>query len=80
MRSNLGFPFDEHEGVIARSKLAVGKRCERWPFPSTRITTAQLAELVADKRSLKLFEPLSSGVWILVHGDRVRTFAQQYIP
>jgi hypothetical protein len=50
------------------------------PFPSTTITTAQLAQLVAGKSSLKLFEPLSSGVWILVHGDTVRTFAQQYVP
>jgi hypothetical protein len=50
------------------------------PFPSTRITTAQLAQLVAGKSSLKLFEPLSSGVWVLVHGDTVRTFAQQYVP
>ena len=50
------------------------------PFPSTTITTAQLAQLVAGKSPLKLFEPLSSGVWILVHGDTVRTFAQQYVP
>jgi hypothetical protein len=50
------------------------------PFPATRITTVQLAQLVAGKSSLKLFEPLSSGVWILVHGDTVRTFAQQYVP
>jgi hypothetical protein len=50
------------------------------PFPATRITAAQLAQLVAGQSSLKLFEPLSSGVWILVHGDTVRTFAQQYVP
>jgi hypothetical protein len=60
--------------VLTRSGAAGG------PFPSTRITTAQLAQLVAGKSSLKLFEPLSSGVWILVHGDTVRTFAQQYVP
>jgi hypothetical protein len=39
-----------------------------------------LAQIVAGKSSLKLFEPLSSGVWILVHVDTVRTFAQQYRP
>lgn len=50
------------------------------PFPSTTIAAAKLARLVAGKSSLKLFEPLSSGVWILVHGDTVRTFAQQYVP
>jgi hypothetical protein len=48
--------------------------------PSTTITVGQLAEIVSGKSSLKLFEPLSTGVWILVHVDTVRTFAQQYIP
>ena len=37
------------------------------------------AQIVAGQSSLKLFEPLSSGVWILVHGER-STFAQQYRP
>jgi hypothetical protein len=48
--------------------------------PSTTITVGQLAEIVSGKSSLKLFEPLSTGVWILVHVDTVRTFAQQYLP
>jgi hypothetical protein len=47
---------------------------------STTITVAQLAQLVAGKSSTKLFEPLTTGVWILVHGDTVRTFAHQYRP
>jgi len=50
------------------------------PFPATTISVAQLAQLVAGKSSLKLFEPLSTGVWILVHVDTVRTFAEQYHP
>jgi hypothetical protein len=50
------------------------------PFPATRITAAQLAALVASRSSLKLFEPLSSGVWIVVHVDTIRDFAQQYVP
>jgi hypothetical protein len=50
------------------------------PFPATSITATQLAQIVAGKSSVKLFEPLSSGVWILVHGDTVRAFAQQYRP
>ena len=50
------------------------------PFPATTITASQLAQIVAGTSSLKLFEPLSSGVWILVHGATVRTFAQQYRP
>jgi hypothetical protein len=62
-------PADVRGGVITRC-------CT----PSTTITVAQLAETVSGKSSLKLFEPLSTGVWILVHGDTVRTFAQQYIP
>jgi hypothetical protein len=60
--------------VLTRNGTAGG------PFPSTRISGAQLAELVAGKSSLKLFEPLSSGVWILVHIDTVRSFEQQYVP
>jgi hypothetical protein len=48
--------------------------------PSSLITVGQLAEIVSGESSLKLFEPLSTGVWILVHMDTVRTFAQQYLP
>jgi hypothetical protein len=44
------------------------------------ITIAQLAQLVAGKRPVDLYEPLSTGVWISVHVDSVRTFAQQYAP
>ncbi len=44
------------------------------------ITAAQLADLVAGQSPVKLFEPLDSGVWILVHNDTVRSFAQQYHP
>ncbi len=49
-------------------------------FPGTTISVAELARIVAGTSSLKLFEPLDSGVWILVHIDTVRTFAQQYHP
>ena len=49
-------------------------------FLGTTITATQLAQLVAGQRPVKLFEPLSTGVWILVHSDTVRTFAQQYHP
>ncbi len=50
------------------------------PFPAKTITGAQLTQIVAGRSPVKLFEPLSSGVWILVHIDTVRTFAQQYVP
>ena len=62
-------------GTVLTRKGSVGG-----PFPATRITVAQLAELVAGTSSLQLFEPLSTGVWILVHVDTVRSFAQQYVP
>jgi hypothetical protein len=44
------------------------------------VTAAELARLVAGTSTLKLFEPLSTGVWLLVHVDTVRSFAQQYRP
>ena len=50
------------------------------PFPTTTVTAEGLAKIVAGTSTLKLFEPLTSGVWILVHIDTVRVFAQQYQP
>jgi hypothetical protein len=49
-------------------------------LPGKTVTIAQLAQLVAGKSRLELYEPLSSGMWILVHIDTVRAFAQQYVP
>ena len=48
----------------------------------TRITVAQLAELVAGRNPLPrpLFEPLATGFWIVVDGDAVRSLDQQYRP
>jgi len=67
-------PADVQGTVLTTSGSSSG------PFPATTITAAQLAQIIAGQSSLKLFEPLSSGVWILVHGDTVGTFAQQYRP
>jgi hypothetical protein len=64
-------PANAHGTVLGRGSNG---------FRSRTITATQLAELVAGTSSLKLFEPLSSGVWILVHVDTVRAFAQQYRP
>jgi hypothetical protein len=50
------------------------------PFPADRITIAELARIVAGRSRLTLFEPLDSGVWVVVHVDTVRAFAQQYAP
>jgi hypothetical protein len=44
------------------------------------ITATQLAGLVAGTSRIKTYEPLSSGIWVLVHIDTVKTFAQQYVP
>ena len=63
-----------------RGTVLVRNGANGGPFPTTTITASDLAGLVAGKSSIRLFEPLSSGVWILVHGDTVRTFAQQYVP
>ena len=46
----------------------------------TPVSIEELARIVDGTSSLKLFEPISSGFWILVHVDTVRTFAQQYHP
>jgi hypothetical protein len=67
-------------GADVRGTVLTRSGPNRGPFPTTTITVAQLAQLVAGKSSLKLFEPLASGVWIRVHNDRVRSFAQQYVP
>jgi hypothetical protein len=63
-----------------RGTVLVRNASNSGPFPKRTVTAAQLAQLVAGTSSLKLFEPLSSGVWILVHVDTVRTFTQQYVP
>lgn len=67
-------PADVHGTVLTKSGSSGGV------LPGTTITAAQLAQIVSGESSLKLFEPLSTGVWILVHVDTVRTFAQQYLP
>lgn len=46
------------------------------------ITVAQLAKLVKGKDPLgqPLFEPLETGVWLLIEIDTVRAIDQQYVP
>lgn len=46
------------------------------------VTVAQLAQLVKNKDPLghPLFEPLETGVWILVETDTVHSIDQQYVP
>jgi hypothetical protein len=49
---------------------------------STPITVAQLAKIVKGGEPLghPLFEPLETGVWILIDVDTVRSIDQQYVP
>ena len=46
----------------------------------TPITVAQLAQLVAGKTPVKLFEPLDSGFWMRVHVDTACSLQQQFHP
>jgi hypothetical protein len=85
--ANDNYVVDESHRVLTyivptdvRGTVLIKNGASGGPFPATTITTAELAQLVVIKSSLKLFEPLSTGVWILVHVDTVRTFAQQYVP
>jgi hypothetical protein len=47
---------------------------------STAITPSELARIVNGGTHRKLYEALSSGIWIRVHIDRVRALDQQYHP
>ena len=49
-------------------------------FPSTVVTPSQLAELLAGKEPVKLFEGLDTGFWMNVHVDTVCSLRQQYHP
>jgi hypothetical protein len=46
----------------------------------TPITVAQLAQIVAGKKPVPLFEPIATGFWIRINIDSVRSIEQQYIP
>jgi hypothetical protein len=44
------------------------------------ITVAQLARIVGNPNGTKLFEPISTGVWLLVDIDTAHSIDQQYKP
>ena len=46
----------------------------------TPITVAQLAQIVAGKKPVQLFEPIATGFWIRIDIDTVRSIEQQYPP
>ena len=63
-------PADAHVTVLAEG------------VEGTPITVAQLAKIVKGGEPLghPLFEPLETGVWILIDVDTVRSIDQQYVP
>ena len=63
-------PADAHVTVLADG------------VEGTPITVAQLAKIVKSGEPLghPLFEPLETGVWILIEVDTVRSIDQQYVP
>jgi hypothetical protein len=61
-------PADAHVTVLADG------------VQGTDITVAELAELVQGTSKKQLFEPISTGFWILVDGDTVLSLDQQYRP
>ena len=67
-------PSDVQGTVLVRNGTAGG------PFPATIVNGRQLAQIVAGTSTLKLFEPLDSGVWIVTRNGIVRSFTQQYRP
>jgi len=64
----------------ARITVLTASNPQGGPFPATAITASQLAELVAGKKPVKLWEGLDTGFWMHVHVDTVCSLAQQYHP
>jgi hypothetical protein len=76
------YDVDESHGVLT-FRLPAGTRgtvLVGGGLSTKTIDAAELARVVSGTSSLKLFEPLESGVWIRVHSDTIRAFAQQYRP
>jgi hypothetical protein len=63
-------PADAHVTVLAEG------------VDATEVTVAQLAKIVNGGEPLghPLWEPLETGVWLLIDGDSVRSIDQQYVP
>jgi hypothetical protein len=65
-------PADAHVTVLTRNGQG--------SLGETRITVDELSRIVDGGKHRQLFEPLSTGVWLRVHGDTVRSIDQQYEP
>jgi sugar lactone lactonase YvrE len=47
---------------------------------ATPVTVAELAKIVDGTSTIKLFEPLDSGVWLTIKGDKAVAIDHQYQP
>ena len=47
---------------------------------ATPVGVAELAKIVNGTSAMKLFEPLDSGIWLTIKGDRTVAIDQQYQP
>jgi hypothetical protein len=63
-------PTTAHVTVLTRGSNLSG----------TPITVPQLVQIVAGQKPVTLFEPISTGFWIQIDIDTVRSIKQQYIP
>jgi hypothetical protein len=67
--------------VPAGAKVTVLKwNADGTQWQPTPISVAELAKIVDGTSTMRLFEPLDTGVWITIHGDRVTAIDQQYKP
>jgi hypothetical protein len=56
------------------------RRGEPAQLGATPVSVSELARIVSGSSSMKLFEPLTTGVWITIDGDAVTEIDQQYRP
>ena len=61
-------------------KVTVLVRSSPDKWGPTRVSAADLAEILGGTSDLDLFEPLDTGVWITIDIDTVRSVYQQYKP
>ena len=47
---------------------------------TTTVTGMELAAIVGGATTPHLMEPLDSGLWLTIDGDKVTSFAQQFQP
>jgi hypothetical protein len=66
--------------VPAVAHVTVLTRHGQGQFGATPVTVRQLMDIVHGTSSVRLFEPLESGVWLTVHVDAVESIDQQYRP